>query len=109
MAQRNQQSQHTNVPEMFQNISPQSVIVGAAAAAGAVLAGRWLYNNSDKVTMFLGDIADNLQEGWNETGYNSEADGGSAFAGTGDSSTLKRPPIAQTNSNRTGKRNIPVH
>jgi hypothetical protein len=101
MRQRAQNQQSAPL-EMFHNISPQSVIVGAAAAAGAVLAGRWLYNNSDKVTMFLDDITDTISEssGWNQEG-NQGLD-------TGPTSTVKHSG-GRVSSNRSSKQNIPVH
>lgn len=89
-------TQRQQTPEMFHNISPQALVAGAAAAAGAVLAGRWLYNNSDKVTMFIGDMADQINEGWTpDQGLNVD----------------RRPPIVGSVDGKqtVSKRNIPVH
>lgn len=95
MPQRTQQS---NSPEMLHGITPGMAAVGAAAAAGVFLAGKWLYNNSDKVTLWLDDIGDNMS-GFDDHG-----------GGSGGIDRQHPPTVGSVGGKQSSsKRNIPVH
>jgi hypothetical protein len=109
MTQRNQRSQQHE--SMWNDIGPQQIAIGVAAAAGAALAGRWLYNNSDKVTMFLGDMAEGLSEGITSTMGDGGGSGGMSSGDGGTTTRNRTPPVGhRVNGEQTSsKRNIPVH
>lgn len=97
MTQRNSnQSQN-----LAHSITPGQVVIGAAAAAGAILAGKWLYNNSDKVTLFIDEMTDSLKNEWLDQQGESDL---------GPIAKHRGPTVGTVSGERTtSKQKIPVH
>lgn len=77
------------------NIKPSMAMLGVAAAAGAFIAGKWIYDNSEKITVFLDDWASDASDNLLE--LNTKVRSGVYETSNVEDSPVKRP------------RNVPIH